>query len=114
MIETLIYILIGWMIMQIVLGVTSAVHQIDDVKEEDKEEIEDHLKKNAVTIVKIKMEHINGWWYGFYPTKQGGELFVAQGTTYDEAIENCRQRLESDILKNKTRLVFQKNETSTV
>ncbi len=109
MIETIIYIFLGWFIIRTVLGVIAAAQE-GVSQEDEKEQIEDHLKKNKpLVVVKIKMEQINGWWYGFYPTKEGGELFVAQGTTFEEAVENCKQRLQSEILDKKTKLIFNKS-----
>ncbi len=109
MIETIIYIFLGWFIMRTVLGVIAAAQE-DANQGDEKEQIEDHLrKKKSLVVVKVKMEQINGWWYGFYPTKEGGELFVAQGTTFEEAVENCKQRLQSEVLDKKTKLIFDKS-----
>ena len=45
------------------------------------------------------MEQIKGWWYGFYNSK-GGDIFVAQGATFEEAVDNCKERLTSDASKD--------------
>lgn len=80
---------------------------------EESKDIEEHLERTKINIVKLKMECINGWWYGFYtPSKGGSEMFVAQGTTYEEAVANCKERLNNT--KHNFKLEFNKNETNTI
>jgi len=80
---------------------------------EQQEDIYKHLERKNVIVVKLKMEMINGWWYGFYTPPHGtGETFVAQGPTYDEAIANCKERLSTD--KHTFKIEFEKNETKSI
>jgi hypothetical protein len=73
---------------------------------EEERDVTKYLANKHVAVIKVKMEEMNGWWYGFYETKNGGELFVAQGTTYEEAVENCRVRLQEGTILKDTELVF--------
>lgn len=108
MIETIIYILIFWIVIRAVANAFASAYTSD--KEED---IEIHLERKKVVIVSLKMENINEWWYGFYtPKGSTGEVFVAQGTTYEEAVKNCKERLSND--KYEFKLEFEKNETKYI
>jgi hypothetical protein len=108
MIETLIYLLIGFIIFRTIIAVLQQF-AADEPVDEDTKDIREHLQRQKhVTVVKVRMEEHSGWWYGYYHTKEGGELFVAQGTTYDEAVENCRQRLQEGTILKSAQLVFNK------
>ena len=67
--------------------------------DEQPKDIRQHIAQNKPPVVVIRMEQIKGWWYGFYASS-GGDIFVAQGTTFDEAVDNCKERLQSDALKD--------------
>ena len=76
------------------------------LNEEPPQDIRQHIVQNKPPVVVIRMEQIKGWWYGFYSSK-GGDIFVAQGTTFEEAVDNCKERLKDDALKdNKIQLTF--------
>lgn len=98
LIEAFIYSFIIYLAVRFVLNFVTIVQDPDD---EEIRDIKEHLARTRVALVQIKMEQINGWWYGFYHSPDGGEMFVAQGNTYDEAVANCRERLkDSSVLKN--------------
>ena len=46
-----------------------------------------------VVFIQIDVECHNNLWYGWY-VSDTQEAFVAQGTTYDEAVQNCKTTLE--------------------
>jgi hypothetical protein len=95
MLELLFYAVIVWVVMKIVLsGMIES--SLDDEQPKD---IRQHIAQNKPPVVVIRMEQIKGWWYGFYASS-GGDIFVAQGTTFDEAVDNCKERLQSDALKD--------------
>ena len=74
--------------------------------EEQPKDIRHHITQTKPPVVVVRMEQINGWWYGFYASKDS-DIFVAQGTTFEEAVDNCKERLKSDALKNnKIQLAF--------
>jgi hypothetical protein len=102
MFELLIYGVIIWVIMKIVLsGMIDS--SLDEAPPHD---IKEHIAQDKPPVVVIRMEQIKGWWYGFYASK-GGDIFVAQGTTFEEAVDNCKDRLQSDALKdNQIKLAF--------
>jgi hypothetical protein len=98
MIETLIYFFVFYIVLRVILGMFVIVQDNDD---EEIKDIKQHLARQRIALVQIKMEQINGWWYGFYHSADGSEMFVAQGNTYDEAVANCRERLkDSSLIKD--------------
>ena len=110
MIETIIYILIFWIVLRAVANIFANANA---PVEEEEEDIYKHLERKKVVDVKLKMENINGWWYGFYtPPSGNGEIFVAQGTTHEEAVANCKERLST--AKHTFKLEFEKNETKPI
>jgi len=95
MLELLFYAVIVWVVMKIVLsGMIES-----SLDEEQPKDIRQHIAQNKPPVVVIRMEQIKGWWYGFYASS-GGDIFVAQGTTFDEAVDNCKERLQSDALRD--------------
>lgn len=46
-----------------------------------------------VVFIQIDVECHNNLWYGWY-ISDDQEAFIAQGTTYDEAVMNCKNTLE--------------------
>lgn len=95
MLELLFYAVIVWVVMKIILsGMVES--SLDDEQPKD---IRQHIAQNKPPVVVIRMEQIKGWWYGFYASSDG-DIFVAQGTTFDEAVDNCKERLQSDALKD--------------
>jgi hypothetical protein len=104
MLETIIYIVIFWIIARTLIELVGFVQSIDPVEQE--QDIKDHLRQRNISIVTVRVEQINGWWYGFYHTKAKGEVFIAQGTTFDEAVQNCHDRLQDD--KFNLKLEFEK------
>lgn len=102
MLELLFYAVIVWVVLKIILS-GMAESSLD---EEQPKDIRQHIAQNKPPIVVVRMEQIKGWWYGFYASG-GGDIFVAQGTTFEEAVENCKERLQSDVLKrHKIQLAF--------
>lgn len=102
MLELLFYGIIIWVIMKIVLSgmIESSLNG------EAPQDIKQHIAQDKPPVVVIRMEQIKGWWYGFYSSKSG-DIFVAQGTTFEEAVDNCKERLKDDALKdNKIQLAF--------
>ena len=102
MLEILFYAVIVWVVMKIILGGMME----SSLDEERPKDIRQHIEQNRPSVVVIRMEQIKDWWYGFYASS-GGDIFVAQGTTFEEAVENCKERLKSDVLKeHKIQLAF--------
>lgn len=62
--------------------------------EAEEEVLPSQVRKRTV-YVDIKLEHIDGGWYG-WTMQEGKEHFVAQGTTKEEAMTNCSKRMVSD------------------
>lgn len=85
MIETIVWFLIGWFTMSFLL---KFIQNYQDISDEI--DSEDTIK---VVFLQIDVEHLNGLWYGWYVSDEQ-EAFVAQGTTYDEAVLNCKNTLE--------------------
>ena len=104
MLETIIYIVIFWIVARTLIELVGFVHSIDPVEKE--QDIKDHLRQRNINVITVRMEEIKGWWYGFYHTKGKGEIFIAQGTTFDEAVKNCHDRLQDD--KFTLKLEFEK------
>lgn len=99
MIETFIYIVVGVFILRAVLSLFVVYR--DDDEDDEPEDLDRQLQKQGTALIQIKLEEINGWWYGFYHPKEGSEVFVAQGESYDEAVENCKVRLQdNNVLRN--------------
>lgn len=95
MLELLIYGVIIWIIMKIVLsGMIES-----SLNEEPPQDIKQYIAQDKPPVAVIRMEQIKGWWYGFYNSK-GGDIFVAQGATFEEAVDNCKERLTSDASKD--------------
>lgn len=67
------------------------------------------LPVKQMAHVRVRMEEFNNCWYGYYHPKNGGEIFVAQGNTFDEAVENCRERLNSKDAPYQFKLHFEKS-----
>ena len=86
MLELIIYTAIIFTLMHFVSNVVTAMRQ---------ENNEQDTPPKHIAHVKVRLENYNDCWYGFYHQKDGGEVFVAQGKTFEEAAENCRQRLNS-------------------
>jgi hypothetical protein len=99
MIEYIVYITIAFTIIHFVVSVLTAV------SEDDNEE----LPTQRMADVIVKMEQHNNCWYGYYHQKNGGEVFVAQGNTFDEAVANCRERLNSKDSPYKFNLHFDRS-----
>lgn len=75
----------------------------------------DQLPTNAVVDITIHMEQIKGWWYGWFCNEDGTETFVSQGTTYDDALNNCKQRVQERNPQLKVRYNFEmKNANTTI
>ena len=104
MLEFIFYVVIVWLILKII--VNGMIGSSLDEPESQPRDISQYIAQNKPSAVVIKIEQIKGWWYGFYHS-DSGDIFVAQGTTFDEAVANCKERLRSDILKNyKIELAF--------
>lgn len=84
--DILVYALLIWLAMSFL---TNFVHHYKEVEEEEYEDD----KPGKMVFLQIDVEHHNGLWYGWY-VSDSQEAFVAQGTTYDEAVLNCKKTLE--------------------
>jgi hypothetical protein len=100
MIEYIIYFAIAFTLMHFLSNVFSTTDRKDD---------EDVIPPKHIAHVKVRMECHNDCWYGFYHQKGGGEVFVAQGKTFEEATENCKERLNSKDAPYYFKLHFEKS-----
>lgn len=91
MLETIFWCLIGWMIGSFLIR--SLLDRDRDVNDHTPITL-NKLPRNAIVIMPIHMEQIEGWWYGWFINENGTETFVSQGKTYDEALNNCKKRVQ--------------------
>jgi hypothetical protein len=82
MIADIVGILIVWFLVSFII---KFVQNYSDISEE--------RNVTKYVFLQIDVEHLNGLWYGWY-VSDTQESFVAQGTTYDEAVLNCKNALE--------------------
>lgn len=80
-----IAILILWFVISFVIKFIQSYGEIATERSE----------KTATKLVflQIDVEQFKGLWYGWY-ISDDQEAFVAQGTTYEEAVLNCKTTLE--------------------
>lgn len=62
---------------------------------DDEDNITPSQVRKRTVYVDIKLENINGAWYG-WTIQDGKEQFVAQGSTKDEAMTNCSKHMVND------------------
>lgn len=83
---------------------------------------EDHAEINmrdvpdgVILVVKIYMEQVGEWWYGWFHNEDGSEVFIGQGDTYDTALNNCRERIFERAPRDKVKFIFEmKHANSTI
>lgn len=85
MVETLVWCFIGWLLGSFVLRVITRVNEDDDTTEQS--------TPDRPLSMTIQMEQFKGYWYGWFNNDDGSEVFISQGSTYDEAINNCKLRV---------------------
>lgn len=83
--DLLVVILLAWLILSFM---NNFVHHYKEVADEYEEK-----KTGKMVFLQIDVEQHNGLWYGWF-ISDTQEAFVAQGTTYDEAVLNCKKTLE--------------------
>lgn len=101
MIEYIIYAIVAFIVIHFIVNVVDAVQQ-------DNEE-GDQPPLRQMANVRVRMEEHNNCWYGYYHQKNGGEIFVAQGNTFEEAVKNCTERLNSKDAPYQFKLHFDKS-----
>ena len=107
MAETLLWVVLGWAIGSFLLALLRATH--------DDGEDEVSVSPNQFTGTTIYMEEVKGWWYGWSKEEGGPEVFIGQGTSYDEALNNCKQRIQEQHPDLKLKYTFEmKNASTTV
>ena len=110
MLETLLWVIVGWAMGSFLLSLTARETSLSA----DTEDVDD-LPPNAVVVMDIQLEEVKGWWYGWFHNSDGSETFIGQGTTYDEAINNCRERIREQHPDLKLKYNFEmKNANTTV
>jgi hypothetical protein len=80
----IIAILVLWFVISFVI---KFVQNYSDIAAEREEEA------TKFVFLQIDVEHHKGLWYGWY-ISDTQEAFVAQGATYEEAVNNCKKTLE--------------------
>lgn len=109
MFETLIWIMVGWAIGSFLLSMTSrrsVDESVDDIRD---------IPPNSIVEMTIQMEEFKGWWYGWFCSDSGSETFIGQGTTYDDALNNCRKIMQERYPDLKLKYNFEmKNANTTV
>lgn len=110
MLETLVLCLIGWMIGSFIVR-----GMIPHDQDRDEKTYIGHFPPGTRMAMTIHMEEMNGWWYGWFYNDDGTEVFVAQGTTYENALNNCKSRvLEKNSELNVSFIFEMKNANTTV
>lgn len=64
-----------------------------DDQYDDEEDESDRREALPTLYIDVKLEEIEGQWYGWAQFENGREMFVGQGPTKNEAIEACTDRL---------------------
>ena len=101
--------ILGWIVFnRLMSGSARRPERIEDPDDIPEDIPEPEEVKPQLAVIKINVEQINGWWYGFHTNSKGDEMFIAQGTTYEEAIANCKVRLQEKISLEDIDLAFQK------
>lgn len=112
MLDAIITGLITWVIASFVIRVFLLATQRSG--EESSTNLSMPSAKKHVRI-KIHMEEINGWWYGWFQNSDGSEAFVSQGTSYDAALNNCTSTINERNPDLSVNIIFEmKNAISPV
>lgn len=45
-------------------------------------------------LLQLEVECIKGMWYGWVLNEEEGPVFAGQGESYEEAVSNCRERIQ--------------------
>lgn len=69
---------------------------------EEGDDVEDSSEnaESPMLFIDVKLEEIEGQWYGWAQLEDGKEMFLGQGVTKQEAIEVCTDRLVVDTSYN--------------
>jgi len=101
MFEQIILLIVVYIFARVVFGrsVRGWSHSRDDDDDDDGSD-NDPLKAYGMKVgdsyvIKVRMEQINGWWYGYLCTPGGQESFLGQGVTQEAAVATCKQRLDA-------------------
>lgn len=84
--ELVVYVLVAWVMASFVV---SFGRHYKDVAHEREEQ-----NSIKLLLLQIVVEQYNGLWYGWHIDDEDSESFVAQGSSYEEAILNCKKRVE--------------------
>jgi hypothetical protein len=73
----------------------------------------DNIPPDAIVVMTVHMEQIGEWWYGWFQNEDGTETFVSQGRSYDDALNNCKQRVQERNPGLRVKYIFEMKNAST-
>ena len=95
MVDILLWILGPVLLLLIASRALNAYKELNDQptsEDDERNAIRDQIRKRTVYI-DVFLENISDQWYGWTVSTTGQEYFVSQGATWDEAKQNCTDRL---------------------